>query len=415
MHKSIRKKLKLNNKQKTLFAQHAGYSRWCYNWGLSLWNAAYKDGYKPNGRRLREVFTNHTKPLYPWMKNLSSKVYQYAFINLGEAFKRFFQGLGKYPRFKKKGRSDSFTIDNCGKPIELNGWNHKLPFLGLIKTYEPIEVTTQKITISRQVGDWYISCNYEFTPTPNPKTTDVVGVDLGVKTLASLSDGKVFKSVKPLQRFEAKLSRQQYINRNKIIGSANWKKAQLKLARLHRKVANIRKDAIHKLTTTIAKNHGSVVIEDLNVSGMLQKRCDPATTSVARERAPRHHKLAKSIADQGFYEFRRQLKYKTQWYGSELVVVDRFFPSTKTCSNCSHVQEMPLNLRTYECGSCGISIDRDLNASINLRKRVLIGEVSVSSGPGTGTECKTHSTDAVGLTVDACGRSAADSSGGSRK
>ncbi|WP_240039056.1 helix-turn-helix domain-containing protein, partial [Okeania hirsuta] len=136
-------------------AQHAGYSRWCYNWGLSLWNAAYTDGYKPNARKLREVFTNHTKPLYPWMKNLSSKVYQYAFINLGEAFKRFFQGLGKRPRFKKKGKSDSFTIDNCGKPIELNGWNHKIPFIGWVKTYEPIEATTQKITISRQAGDWY--------------------------------------------------------------------------------------------------------------------------------------------------------------------------------------------------------------------------------------------------------------------
>nr|WP_293097054.1 transposase [Okeania sp. SIO2F4] len=125
-------------------ALHAGYSRWCYNWGLSLWNALYKDGYKPNIRKLREVFTNHTKPLYPWMKNLSSKVYQYAFINLGEAFKRFFKGLGKYPKFKKKGKSDSFTIDNCGKLIELNGWNHKLPFIGIVKTCEPIEAKTKK-------------------------------------------------------------------------------------------------------------------------------------------------------------------------------------------------------------------------------------------------------------------------------
>ncbi|GGA49675.1 hypothetical protein CYANOKiyG1_68900 [Okeania sp. KiyG1] len=122
MYKSIRTKLKLNNQQKTLLAQHAGYSRWVYNWGLSLWNAAYQDGYKPNiscgmlrKRKLREVFTNHTKPLYPWMKNLSSKVYQYALINLGEAFKRFFKGLGKYPKFKKKGRSDSFTIENQWK------------------------------------------------------------------------------------------------------------------------------------------------------------------------------------------------------------------------------------------------------------------------------------------------------------
>ena len=361
MMKSIRTKLKLNNKQKTLCAQHAGYSRWCYNWGLSLWNAAYKDGYKPNTRKLREVFTNHTKPLYPWMKNLSSKVYQYAFINLGEAFKRFFKGLGKYPRFKKKGRSDSFTIDNCGKPIELNGWNHKLPFLGMVKTYEPIEATTQKITISRQGGDWYISLSSEFTPTSTEKTTEVVGVDLGIKTLATLSTGEVFQSVKPYKRAQNKLANLQRKLSKKVKHSNNWYKAVVKVAKQHRRVANIRKDALDKLTTYLAKNHGTVVIEDLNVSGMLA-----------------NHKLAKSIADQGFYEFRRQLEYKTQWYGSELAIVDRFFPSSKTCSNCGHVQDMPLNVRTYDCQSCGLSIDRDLNASINLR-------------------------DAVGSTVNACG------------
>ena len=242
-------------------AQHAGYSRWVYNWGLSLWNASYKDGYKPSARKLREVFTNHTKPLYPWMKKLSSRVYQYAFLNLGEAFKRFFKGLGKHPRFKKKARSNSFTIDNCGKPIELNGWSHKLPFIGIVKTYEPIEATTQKITISRQASDWYLSCSYEFHSITTPKTNDVVGVDLGLKTLATLSDGKVFESVKSYGRFEAKLSRLQYLNRNKQVGSGNWRAAQLKIARLHRKVANIRKDALHKLTTYLAKNHGKVVIE----------------------------------------------------------------------------------------------------------------------------------------------------------
>ncbi len=258
-------------------AQHAGYSRWCYNWGLSLWNAAYKNAYKPNARNLREVFTNHTKPLYPWMKNLSSRVYQYAFINLGQAFKRFFQGLGKHPRFKKKGKHDSFTVDNCGKPIELNGWNHKLPFIGIVKTYEPIEATTKKITISRQAGDWYLSCSYEHHAITTPKTTDVIGVDLGVKTLATLSDGKIFESVKSYRSMTAKLSRLQYLHRHKKIGSANWRAAQLKIARLHRKVANIRKDALHKLTTYLAKNHGTVVIEDLNVKGMLA-----------------NHKLAKS-------------------------------------------------------------------------------------------------------------------------
>ncbi|WP_210407234.1 RNA-guided endonuclease TnpB family protein, partial [Hydrocoleum sp. CS-953] len=220
-----------------------------------------------------------TKPLIPWMQKLSSRVYQYAFRNLGEAFKRFFQGLGKHPRFKKKGKHDSFTIDNCGKPIELNGWSHKLPFIGWVKTYEPIEATTKKITISRQAGDWYLSCSYEFHAITTPKKTDVVGVDLGVKTLARLSDGKVFESVRSYQKFEAKLSRLQYLNRHKKVGSANWRAAQLKIAKLHGKIANIRHDALHKLTTYLAKNHGQVVIEDLNVRGMLG-----------------NHKLAKSIS-----------------------------------------------------------------------------------------------------------------------
>ncbi len=124
-------------------------------------------------------------------------------------------------------------------------------------------------TISRLAGDWYLSCSYEFHPTTTPQKTDVVGVDLGVKTLATLSDGKVFESVRSYHKFEAKLSRVQYLNRHKQVGSANWKKAQRKIVRLHRKVANIRQDALHKLTTYLAKNHGSVVIEDLNVRGML--------------------------------------------------------------------------------------------------------------------------------------------------
>ncbi len=147
------------------------------------------------------------------------------------------------------------------KPIELNGWCHKLPFIGVVKTYEPIEATTKKITISRQASDWYLSCSYEFNGITTAKKTDVIGVDLGVKTLATLSDGKVFDSVRSYHEFEAKLSRCQYRNRNKIIGSANYKKAQLKIAKLHKKVAfhvakrNIRRNALHKLTTYLAQNH----------------------------------------------------------------------------------------------------------------------------------------------------------------
>ena len=147
--------------------------------------------------------------------------------------------------------------------------------------------------------------------------TTVVGVDLGVKALATLSTGEVIEGINSYRTFKKKLSRLQWLNRNKIIGSRNWKKAQLKIARLHRKIANIRKDTIHKLTSLLAKNHGTIVIEDLNISGMMK-----------------NHKLAGAISDMGFYEVRRQLEYKCKLYGSKLVVVDRWFPSSKTCSNC---------------------------------------------------------------------------------
>jgi putative transposase len=181
-----------------------------------------------------------------------------------------------------------------------------------------------------------------------------VGVDLGIKALATLSTGEVIVGAKSYKKYAAKLSRMQWLNRHKTIGSRNWKKAQHKIARLHIKIANIRKNTLHKLTTLLAKNHGTVVIEDLNVSGMMA-----------------NHKLAASIADMGFFEFRRQLTYKCKLYGSKLVVVDRWFPSSKTCSNCSTKKEtLGLSERVFECGHCGFVIDRDLNAAINLSKTV---------------------------------------------
>jgi putative transposase len=182
----------------------------------------------------------------------------------------------------------------------------------------------------------------------------VVGVDLGVKNLATLSTGEVVIGAKSYKKYETKLSRMQWLHRHKVIGSANWKKAQMQIARLHRKIANIRKDTLHKLTTLLAKNHSTVVIEDLNVSAMMA-----------------NHKLAKSIQDMGFLEFRRQLTYKCELYGSKLVVVDRWFPSSKTCSNCGTKKEtLTLDERVMRCGYCGFVIDRDLNATINLRQRV---------------------------------------------
>ena len=180
---------------------------------------------------------------------------------------------------------------------------------------------------------WFISFKIDVERQTTDKYIDGIGVDLGVKNLATLSTGEVIKGSKSYRKHEKKLARLQYLNRHKVKGSNNWKKAQKQIAKLHFKIANIRKDTLHKLTTYLSKNHGKIVIEDLNVSGMLANR-----------------KLAKAVQDMGFYQFRRQLDYKTQLYGAELILADRWFPSSKTCSNCGYKKEsLSLTERVFEC------------------------------------------------------------------
>jgi putative transposase len=370
-YQAFRTKLKLDNKQLTLMAKHAGYARFVFNWGLRLWNEAYKEGLKPSVQALKKVFTNHVKPQFVWMSELSSKVYQYAFINLRDAFKRFFKKLGGYPKFKKKGRHDSFTIDNSGAPIRLGGIRHKLPFIGWVITHESLpECVVKKVTISRQTGCWYISFAIEVSEEDTPKCRDVIGVDLGISALATCSDGSVFPNPKAYTKATLELARLQRHLSRKVKGSSNWYRCLLKCQRLHQRVANIRRDAVHKLTTFLAKNHSQVVVEDLNVSGMLK-----------------NHRLAGSIADASFYEARRQLEYKTQRYRSKLTFADRFYPSSQLCSDCGHRQKMPLRERTFECENCGAVKDRDFNASLNLEQYPT----------------------SVGLTDNTCGGGAADS------
>ena len=270
---------------------------------------------------------------------------------MSDAWQRCFKKVSGSPKFKKKGRNDKFTLDGS---ITVGHQKIKIPNLGWVKTFErlPQGISPKSVTLSKKADRWFISFRIEVEPTNPEKSVDVVGVDLGIKTLATLSTGETFQGSKPYKRLESKLSHLQWLNRHKTIGSNNWRKAQLKIANLHRKIANIRKDTLHKLTSYLTKNHGMIVIEDLNVSGMMANHC-----------------LAKAIQDMGFYEFRRQLTYKTELYGSKLVVVDRWFPSSKTCSNCGVKKDkLTLSDRIFNCDSCGFEIDRDLNASINLAK-----------------------------------------------
>uniref|UniRef100_A0ACD5GUF8 RNA-guided endonuclease InsQ/TnpB family protein n=1 Tax=Desertifilum tharense IPPAS B-1220 TaxID=1781255 RepID=A0ACD5GUF8_9CYAN len=353
--------LKLNHQQRTQLVKHCGVARHAWNWGLALTqnllehNQAHpQDKIKfPTAVDLHKWLVVMVKPECPWYYQVSKCAPQYALRQLSEAWKQAFKKLKKPPKFKKKGTADSFTVDGA-LAVEQN--RVKVPVIGWLKTYErlPVEQKPKSFTISRTADRWFVSWNIEIEPTHELKPVSVVGVDLGVKALATLSTGEVFEGAKSYRKYEKKLSRLQWLNRHKVKGSNNWKKAQIQIARLHRQIANIRKDTLHKFTSYLAKNHSKIGIEDLNVSGMLV-----------------NHKLAKAIADMGFYEFRRQLEYKCQLYGCELVVVNRWFASSKTCSNCGTKKEtLSLAQRVFHCQCCGLEIDRDLNASINLEKAV---------------------------------------------
>jgi putative transposase len=218
---------------------------------------------------------------------------------------------------------------------------------------EPLPVTAvHNCVISRTADRWFISFRYEVEKPIIALDRPTIGVDIGIKELAVTSDGKVYKNPKAYRRMSKKLKRLQRSVSRKILGSKNRAKEVVKLSKLHAQVANIRKDAIHKLTYDLAKNHSVVKIEDLNIKAFLK-----------------NHKLAGAIADCGMHEFRRQLEYKTEKFSSQLVLVDRMFPSSQICSNCgNHRHKMPLKNRTFKCPDCGHIEDRDLNAAKNIER-----------------------------------------------
>lgn len=360
MLKGFKTKLAPNNEQRTKFAQHAGVARWTYNWGLDVCyqvieaqRMTTEQGLPkpkfPSAIDLHKKLNAEVKPEHQWFYQSSKCAPQQALRDLENAWKRKLKVKGSgTPKLKKKFVNDHFYLE--GAVYIKDGFIH-LPRIGLVRLHEAVPNQKLKsVTISRKADDWFVSFKVEFEPVQTEKGFGRVGVDLGVKTLATLSDGKAFPALKPYHRNKAKLKVLQRQLARQTKGGKNREKTKQKIAKLHARIANIRNDATHKLTSHLAKNHSEVVIENLNVAGMLK-----------------NHKLAGAIADSGFHEFRRQLEYKAQWYGSNVVVIGSFYPSSQLCSNCKHRQPMPLKLRTFNCESCGLEIDRDLNASINIR------------------------------------------------
>lgn len=370
--------LKLNNYQRTQLAKHVGTARHAYNWGLGLCLGILEHNRVhpekkikfPTAIDLHKWLVAIVKPENSWYYEVSKCAPQYALKALREGFAKWFSKKGGRPKFKKKGQDDSFTLDGTIKVLEQK--KIQLPVIGILQTYEklPIGHCPKNITISRQADRWFISWRIEVSTLVTEKKMDVVGVDLGVKSLATLSTGEVVNGSKSYRKYRQKLARLQRRLSRKVKHSSNWYSAVIDVAKLHRKIANIRGDTLHKLTTYLSKNHATVVIEDLNVSGMLA-----------------NHKLAASVADMGFYEFRRQLEYKCKLNGSSLIIADRFFASSKTCSNCGHLkQQLTLSERVFVCEQCSCQIDRDLNAAINLSRlssnRIHACEQSAADGSG---------------------------------
>jgi putative transposase len=365
-----------NDKQATYFARAAGTARFAYNWALAEWQrqyAAWKQDNslpKPSQAALRRQLNAIKREQFPWMLDVTKNAPQMAIIQLGEAFRNFFAGRARYPKFRKKGVHDRFTLTNDQFSVE--GSRIRIPHLGWVRMRESLRFAGKimSATISRVADRWFVSITVDTEDPPKSRAENqgTVGVDLGVAALATLSTGETITGPKPhkalldrLRRLSRSLSRKQK-------GSSNRRKARAKLARLHARIANIRSDALHKLTTEITRRFHTIGIEDLNVRGMAKNR-----------------RLARSIADMGFFEFRRQLEYKATMRGGVVVVADRWFASSKTCSACGSVQEaMPLSVRQWICPDCGTRHDRDLNAAINLKNMAVSSTVTACGEEGAG-------------------------------
>ncbi len=364
-----RTELDLNNEQITLAKKHCGASRWAYNYGLRRKQEARAKGAPmPYATELHREINALKQMEIPWAYEVSKCAFQEGLRDLDDGFKHFFRkcklkkegkwkGKCGYPNYKSKKKSlgsARFTGSIHVYPDAI-----QLPRLGLLKLkerdYLPMNAKIGSATISEQAGCWYISiCVHKEQKEPEDGTGPVIGVDLGIKVLATCSDATSYDNPKALRKNLKKLKRLSRQHSRKVKGSKNRKKAQRKLARMHARIANIRKDTLHKATSSIvAKTKPSrerpacIVVEGLNVSGMLKNR-----------------KLSRAVADVGLYEFRRQLTYKAARVGCEIKIVSRWFPSSKTCSSCGTVKEtLELSERVFVCENCGYVADRDYNAA----------------------------------------------------
>ena len=375
-----------NNKQANYFVRACGSARFAYNWGLSEWEKQYKAGGRPGSYGLKKKFNSIKKEKFPWILDVTKCAPERAFVNLGQAFQGFFRNIkaGKkpgYPKFKKKNKKDSFYIANDKVSFKKN--KVKIPKLGWVRMAEVLRFEGKILSaiISKSAGMWFISVNME-SEISNPIIEGfTLGVDAGIKSLAVVSDGRVFENPKALRVRQNRIKLLQKSISRKKKGSQNRERAILKLQRQYYRVSCIRKDAIHKATTAITKSCSVLGIESLNVRGMLK-----------------NHKLAGALSDASLSEFHRQIEYKARWNGVTVIKADRFYPSSKTCSACGSIKSgLKLKDRIFHC-PCGFKMDRDLNAAINLKNLAVGSTVTAYRLGSSGSlAIKNETTDWVGI------------------
>mgnify|MGYP000432090757 CR=1 FL=1 len=342
-------------KQEAYFKKACGIARFAWNWALARWGEKYKAKEKTSALELKKEFNSMKKTQFPWVYEVTKYACQQPFIYLQTAFQSFFSKRAKYPKFKKKGTHDSFYIG--GDQLKIIENKVKIPNLGWVRLRENLRYQgkIKGATVSRIANHWMISVCVETDQKPAQcENQAVVGVDLGIKTLATFSNGTTISNQKPLAKRLKKLKRLQRRLSRMEKGSKNRNKQKDILARQHYKVACKRNDHLHKITTHLTENYRYIVIEDLDISEMLKNK-----------------RLSRSIADGGWYEFRRQLAYKASLRGNRIFIADQWYASSKKCSGCEYVKkELSLSERIYVCDYCKLSIDRDLNAALNLKKLI---------------------------------------------
>lgn len=384
-----------NNKQKSYFRKAFGCARLAYNWGLAEWQRRHKEGEKVDAYGLKKAFNAIKKEEYPFVLEVTKYATQQPFINLGKAFKKFFEDLKRgavsYPQFKKKKDNEgSFYIG--GDQVSLSDTNRnskalkkmphnerqkrqylKVPNLGWVKMTERLRFIgkVNGVVVSQQGDKYFASFSVQVTEEEyrrtHPKTCSCrenrnAGIDLGIKSALVLSDGVVVENPKPLKdnlrkikRISRQLDKRTHARtkQERLEGkkkSKNYRRLSVRLFNAQRKVANMRRDFTQKVTTILATHYTHIALEDLNVKGMV-----------------RNHHLAQSVSDVAFGELCRQIEYKSLLNGVKVLKADRFYPSSKTCSMCGHIKhDLKLSDRTYHCDKCGAVIDRDYNASLNL-------------------------------------------------